>query len=209
MRELPRSPIAWTPFPELAGRWDPALLAPVAEINELMLGILRDAAAASSAPRLVTGLRELWCALDGTAQQRFARCPFLLLDAGFAAPERWERAGLEGGVMDGSSPHGYFASPSGVALLRRTLVFAWHLARANRLTARVLLGMSPECAERIAASPLKHLEALAEMSPVWIAPRWETQPAIWRQMIQAALDGQEAGLRRVQLRGLQLLAAMW
>lgn len=189
-------------------RWDGTMLGPVAEINAFMLEILRATAAADehASPRLVSGLRELWCELDAPAQQRLAHCPYLLLDAGFACRERWERLVPERGVMDGGS-RGYFASPRGVALVRRTLVFAWHLARSNRLNARVLLGMSAECAERISGSALRDLEALAELAPDWVAPRWEQQPAIWRQMMRAALDGRDAHLKQVQLRGLQLLAA--
>ena len=195
--------------PGVAGNWDGAMLVPVAEINGFMLEILCATAAVpgETSPRLVTAMRELWCGLDAGAQQRLAQCPYLLLDAGFACRERWERLALERGVMDGGGSRSYFASPQGVALVRRTLVFAWHLARSNRLTARVVLGLSAECAERIAASTLRDLEALAELAPAWVAPRWEQQPVIWRQMIQAALDGQEVPLRQVQLRGLQLLAA--
>ena len=195
--------------PGVAGHWDGTMLVPVAEINGFMLEILRATAAVpgDASSRLVSAMRELWCGLHTGAQQRLAQCPYLLLDAGFACRERWERVALERGVMDGGGPRGYFASPQGVALVRRTLVFAWHLARSNRLTARVVLGMSAECAERIAASTLKDLEALAELSPAWVAPRWAQQPAIWRQLIQAALEGQDVQLKQVQLRGLQLLAA--
>jgi hypothetical protein len=189
-------------------RWDDTMLVPVAEINTLMLEILRARAAAEdeASPRLVSGLRELWRALDAPAQQRLARCPYLLLDAGFSCRERWEWPAADRGVMDGGGARGYFASPRGVVLVRRTLVFAWHLARSNRLTARVLLGMSAGCAERVAATALRDLEALAELAPAWVAPRWEQQPAIWRQMMRAALDGRDAHLKQVQLRGLQLLA---
>jgi hypothetical protein len=222
---------------------DEAVLVPVAEINELLIEILRDTAARAPLaplaaladlapaapiahgaqrllpiplPRLVGSLHELWCSLDTPAQRRMARCPYLLLDAGFAAPERWEwasleragleRARLEGGVMDGPAPRGYFASPAGVALVRRALVFAWHLARSNRVSARMLLGMTADCAERIAATPIRDLEALAEFCPVWIAPRWEHRPAVWRQLMQAAIKGAEPALTQVRLRGVQLLA---
>jgi len=202
------------PAPAFAARWDGALLATVAEINELMLESLRQAAEPShpcptrDTPRLVAALPELWRALDALAQQRLARCPYLLLDAGFATPQRWQRDAWQSGVREGSgAARGYFAGPVGVALVRRTLVFAWHLARSHRLTARVLLGMSAECAERIGASALRDLEAVAELRPEWIAPRWEGQPHIWRQLMQAAVDGREDVLRPVQLRGLQLLAA--
>jgi hypothetical protein len=191
-------------------RWDEGMLTPVAELNELLLEILRTMATdpRPGAPRLVAELRPLWRTADDAALQRLARCPYLLLDAGFAAPERWEGMALEGAVMDGSRPRGCFASSAGIALVRHALVFARHLARSHRLTARVLLGLAPECAERIAVRSLRDLEALAEQCPPWIAPRWEAQPAVWRQMLQAAVEGPEA-LRRVQTRGLQLMAALW
>jgi hypothetical protein len=203
----------------LEGGWDPALLLPVAEINEQLLEILRaraQSAAGASAipglelrapPRLLGALEELWDALDGPARRRLAHCPYLLLDAGFAASERWERSPLGvAGVMDAAGHGGYFGGRGGVALVRRTFVLAWHLARSNRMAARILLGMSVDCAERIAACPLAQLEALAELCPAWVVPRWELQPNIWRQLIQAALAERAAPLRAVQLRGLQLLA---
>ena len=112
-------------------------------------------------------------------------------------------------VMDGGAVRGYFGGAAGVALLRRTLSLAWHVARSNPLSARMMFGMSSDCAERIGTSGLRHLEALAELSPAWMAPRWEAQPVIWRQMIQAAVGGSDAALRRVRLRGLQLMAALW
>jgi hypothetical protein len=191
------------------GRWDSALLVPVAELNLLMLEILRAAASDSprTPPRLVSGLQPMWLGLEEAAQLRLARCPYLLLDAGFAAPQRWAGLSFDSGVMDGAGQRAYFTSTAGVALVRRTLIFAWHLARSNRSSARLLLGMSAECAERIAASALKDLEALAELCPAWIVPRWEAQPAVWRQMLQAAIDGREAVLWQVQVRGVQLLAA--
>lgn len=204
-------------------RLDSGLGGPVAEINELMLQILRQAAASGSdtEPRLVGQLRSSWLTLDGNALRRMAGCPYVLLDAGFAAPDRWEAVGsaldgavgsvggIHGGVMDGGAMRGYFGGAAGTALLRRTLSLAWHVARSSPLSARMMLGMSGECAERIGASGLMRLEALAELSPAWMAPRWEAQPLIWRQMIEAAIGGSDAALRRVQLRGLQLMAALW
>jgi hypothetical protein len=202
----------------VSGAWDSALLGPVAEINEQMLECLRlmavqgasDASASAPAgvgraPRLVTLLREDWCRLDAKAQRRLSACPYLLLDAGFAQPQRWEWLGAAG-VMDETVRCGYFTGRAGVALVRRTLVLAWHLARSNRATARVILGMSALSAERIAATRLADLEGLAELAPGWIVPRWDQQPNVWRQLIGAACRGQPLLLRQAQLRGLQLLA---
>ncbi len=192
---------------ELTARWDSALLVPVIEINELMLEVLRAVAgAAGPRPMLIEAMRGQWLALDSAAQQRLARCPYLLLDAAFAAPARWEQVAFERGVMDAAGSRGCFAGRAGTALVRRTLLFAWHLARSNRLSARIILGMSPACAERIAMIALRELEALAEICPEWIAPRWAAQPVVWRQLLAAALAGQEA-FGRVQARGWQLLAA--
>jgi hypothetical protein len=108
--------------------------------------------------------------------------------------------------MDATVRCSYFAGRAGVALVRRTLVLAWHLARSNRVTARVILGMSALSAERIATARLADLEALAELAPGWIVPRWEAQPNVWRQLIAAACRGQPLLLRQAQLRGVQLLA---
>jgi hypothetical protein len=190
----------------LSGAWDAALLAPVAEINEQMLECLRHLAAhdaGASGARLVTALRAEWQRLDASAQHRLSAGPCLLLDAGFSQPQRWEVLACPG-VMEASG--GYFSGRSGVALVRRTLLLAWHLARSNRVGARVILGMSALAAERIAASRLTDLEALAERSPGWIVPRWERQPNVWRQLLSAACRGQPLLLRQAQLRGLQLLA---
>ncbi|HEY1725422.1 MAG TPA: hypothetical protein VGF89_08365 [Steroidobacteraceae bacterium] len=196
----------------MSEEWDSALLAPVTEINEQMLQQLRELAlrapgeaGAQGTPRLIAVLREQWCALGLEGRQRLAAGPCLLLDAGFAQPQRWERIG-GCAVMDAEDRGGYFRDAFGVAVVRRTLVLGWHLARANRITARVALGMSSAAAERIAACRLSDLEALAQRSPAWIAPRWEQQPIVWRQLIEAANRRQGAQLRQAQLRGLQLLA---
>jgi hypothetical protein len=193
--------------PTVSGGWDSAMLAPVAEINLQMLACLRQMALEQvhEAPRLVTLLREDWRRLDPVAQRRVSACPYLLLDAGFAQPQRWER-GSYPGVMDAALRRGYFCSSDGIALVRRTLLLAWHLARANRVTGRVILGMSAVTAERIAAARLADLEALAEQAPAWIVPRWEDQPSVWRQLIDAGCRAQPLLLRQAQLRGLQLLA---
>jgi hypothetical protein len=196
----------YCPVP-LGGAWDSELLAPVAEINEQLLECLRQMANEEipQAPRLVALLREDWKRLNAPTLRRLAGCPYLLLDAGFAQPDRWEWMG-SAAVRESTARGGYFAGTAGVGLVRRTLVLAWHLARSNRVTARVILGLSALTAERIAASRLGDLEALAERAPGWIVPRWEQQPNVWRQMLAAGCRAQPQLLRQAQLRGLQLLA---
>jgi len=195
----------------VSGIWDSALLGPVAEINEQMIEMLRSMSLRNTSiddrptPRLVGALREQWQLLDANSQRRLSSCPYLLLDGGFAQPGRWDRM-LSGGVMDSAARGSYFVDRSGIALIRSMLVLAWHLARSNRLMAGVVLGMKAAAAERMANTRLKDLEALAELAPSWIAPRWEQQPIVWHQLIGAAFCDQPRVLRQAQLRGLQLLA---
>jgi hypothetical protein len=91
--------------------------------------------------------------------------------------------------------------------IRRVLMFGWHLSRANRQLARVVLGMSPGVAMRIAALRLQDLDWLALHRPGWVRPRWEMQPRIWRHLLLAARDPDRGHLTQVSLRGLQLMAA--
>jgi hypothetical protein len=196
------------PLP-LGGAWDAALLAPVAEINQQLLEWLRSAARQSEqagTPALVSALREQWRALDSVALRRLSACPYLLVDGAFAQAGRWERVAVPQ-VMDAPARGGYFTGAAGVALIRRTLLLAWHLARSNRLMASVVLGMSAPTAELIALTRLQDLETLAELAPAWIAPRWAQQMVVWRQLMQAARVDEPLPLRQVQLRGVQLLAS--
>jgi hypothetical protein len=186
-----------------AARWDSGLLAPVTAINRQLLELLCE-----PAPSQRTALSALCCGLTPEARSRLARCPYVLLDAGFAAPEHWPPAGRQpGAVREPGAPGSYFSSAKGVALVRRTLVFAWHLARSNPYSARILLGMAAPCAPCVAASRLEDLEELAEQGPAWVAPRWEAQLQVWQQLVRAAGTGPVSQLRQAQLRGLQLLAA--
>jgi hypothetical protein len=198
--------------------WNQALLAPIIEINERMLERLHAHACARLAVHerqgeagetveLVQELLPEWCALDTAAQRRLAQCPYLLLDAGFADSARWQpAAGLA--VHEAAAlrrePDRFVADQTWVALRRRTLLLGWHLARAQPLAARVLLGMSSASAECIAARRLTDLEELAEGAGR-MAPRWERQPQVWRQLLRASHAAGEE-LRWTQLRGLQLLA---
>jgi hypothetical protein len=201
------------PQPLPVGSWDDAQLAPIAEVNEQTLQILRTMATeprgeghCRALPRLVSTLREDWRRLDVKGQRRLSGCPYLLLDAQFSQSACWDQV-LFAGVKDAPPRSGgYFTGRAGVALIRRSLLLAWHLARSNRLMATITLGLTPAVAERIAASRLNDLEAIAERTPPWIVPRWENRPAVWQQLMTAARSPHPLALRQAQLRGLQLLA---
>lgn len=197
--------------------WNEELLLPLAEINELLLGVLRTRALSPrpAVPPLVAALRDLWRDLDDAALARLARCPYLLLDAGFGSPACWTEA-VRASISDreesapaAASAGGYFDDREGMCMVGHALVFARYLARSHRADARMIIALHPQCADLLANRSLRELEQLAATAPAWIQPRWAAQPLIWRQMLEAAISAPPEGLQRVRERGLQLLAALW
>ena len=179
--------------------WDGGILEPLAELNLEVLDALAGTAAQ---------LRWPWRVLGEPARQRLAHSPFLLVDAAFARPELWAalpRVGVHEGLPSSAVPAQ--RGPLPTPLLRRVLLFAWHLARANRLAARIALGMSAPCAGLVAACRFADLEALAERRPSWIRPRWDDRPDVWQAWLAAAAEESPRALESLQLWGLQMLAA--
>jgi len=181
-----------------AGHTEP-LPNPLAELNAEILEVL--AGSHSS-------LQWQWRALGEAARVRLAQCPFLLADAGFSRPRLW--SGLAGAGVHEAPPPVHANGQRCLLptpLLRRVLLFAWHLARANPTGARIALGMCEACLRMVAASRFADLEALAERRPAWIRVRWDDRPEIWRAWLTAAAQESAAEFERLQLWGLQMLAA--
>jgi hypothetical protein len=190
------------------GSWDPAVLEPLAEINERVLEVLgvaggqRQPYTSSLSPLLAAE----WRSLDAAGRTRLAASPYLLLDCRFASQELWSIP-VHAGVRDAGGAGRSFAGALGAATLRQAMLVAWHWSRANPMTAQIALGLSDSCARLIAGTRLRELEARAELCPDWIRPRWENRPEIWRQLLSAAATSRPLMLRQMHLRGLQLLAA--
>ncbi len=192
----------------LSCSWDASLLAPMSELNAEILESLFGAASGTSAAGNGASLRWRWQALGEPARLRLARCPYLLLDAGFSTAETWaglRRAGVHEVAPASALPEGraLFAA----SLIRRVLHFAWHLARSNAPGARIALGMSLDCVAVVARCRLVDLEALAEHRPAWIRPRWAERPGLWQAWLESAALDSPRTLERLELWGLQALAA--
>jgi hypothetical protein len=192
----------------LAAAWDASLQQQVTELNGRLLARLVALAVRGGATQwpILAQLRSEWRQLSPPALQRLACCPYLLLDAGFAAPARW-RAVLADRVQDAGAPPGQRDWLVSGELARRSLLLAWHLARSNPLAACIALGMHADCTGLIAAGSLQQLELIANHRPGWVRARWDQRVDIWRQLLQAASGEPTGRLRQLQLRGLQLMAA--
>jgi hypothetical protein len=184
----------------------------LAELNEQCLELLCEQAASGGGrpwPALLAQLEPLWRALDAGARRRAARCPFLLLDAGFTRASHRLRPG-ELSVRDRDwvpQAGAFFTVARTVPVTRLVLAYAWHLARSEGAAARLFLGMSPACAARLASCTLRQMIHLAENAPSLLKPRWPGRVLVWRELLVAATGGDGAGMERFRIRGLQLLAA--
>lgn len=194
-----------------AGQWlaDGSLDA-VVEINQQCLDFLAAMARTgpASCPALFAGPCAVWFEMPGVLRNRLAASPYLLVDAGFDDEPRWR--GLAPCMVQDAQAQladPVFVGPGAGDFIRRVLVFGWHLARANRQFARVVLGMSPACADRIGRLRLQDLDWLAQFRPGWVRPRWERQPRVWQHLLLAAREPDADLLAQVSLRGLQLMAA--
>src|SRR5690606_37097822 len=166
------------------------------------------ATGAPQGPAMLAAQAALWTSLPERARQRLADSPWLLVDAGFDDLPRWRS--LEQRMVQ-DLPATY-AEPAFVGngvgdFISQVLMLGWHLARADPQLARLVLGMSAACAERVGQLRLHDLYWLALHRPGWVRPRWERQPRVWRQLLLAASSPGSSPLTRVGLRGLQLMAA--
>lgn len=159
-------------------------------------------------PAMLATQAALWAALPDRARQRLADSPCLLVDAGFDDLSRW-RSLEQCMVQDLPAQYAQpaFAGDGVGSFISQVLMLGWHLARSNPQLARIVLGMSAACAERIGQLRLQDLYWLALHRPGWVRPRWERQPQVWRQLLLAARSPAASPLTRVGLRSLQLMAA--
>jgi hypothetical protein len=196
---------------DLAGGWlHPQTLESLVELNELCLGLFAEQAAVRCAQPslLLRQVGELWRVLDIAARRRAAACPYLLVDAGFADPQRWRQPAPLGVGDTGEAAYStFFTVPGTTEVARLVFTYAWHLARAHGAAARLLLGMSAPCAALIGHLSLRQLHSLAETHHAWLKPRWPARVQVWRELLLAAASGEAPVLERARLHGLTLLAA--
>jgi hypothetical protein len=197
----------WSAQPWLGG----ATLSVLAELNEQCLSLLVEEAGTQCralAHPLLRDLAQLWAKLDAKAVKRAAACPYLLMDAGFADPQRWMWVrGHQVLERERGPTVPFFTVPQAGTVMRTLLTYGWHLAQNRQSAARLLLGMSPQCVDLVRACSLSQVGELAGQHPAWLQPRWPYHVRIWREFLSAAIAGEGRSLQQARLRGLQILAA--
>ena len=201
------------------------MLEALAEVNHRCLGLLAEQALVLGSQDLGTqvpgghaagaqvqpALRqvgELWRALDERSRWQAAACPFLLVDACFGEPQRWQWLGGSRVTEGACAPYSsFFTVPQAAAVARTVFVYAWSLVVNNSAGARLVLGIHPHCASLLGACTVSQVHELAERGCGWLRPRWLERVRLWRQMLVAVAEDDVAALERARMQGLQMLAA--
>ncbi|MDE2451410.1 MAG: hypothetical protein KGO22_20700 [Gammaproteobacteria bacterium] len=196
------------------------MLEALAEVNHRCLGLLAEQALVLGTQGLGTqalgthaqpALRqvgELWRALDERSRWQAAACPYLLVDAFFGEPQRWQwLSGSRVGEAQGAPYASFFTVPQTAAVARTVFVYAWSLVTNHSAGARLILGIHPHCASLLGGCTVSQVHELAERGSGWLRPRWLKRVRLWRQMLVAAAEDDVATLERSRMQGLQLLAA--
>ena len=143
--------------------------------------------------------------LSAAQKAAAANCPYALFDLGFRDDGHW-RARFGGGVswsVADAAP----VNADTLEFVRLALFFAWHVASAGKVAAQLLLGMHEGTLDAFRAAPLDSLPSLAATEAIHLAARWNDCPVFWGALADAAARPNAAGLRKIQLYGLQLAAA--
>jgi len=185
------------------------MLEALAEVNHTCLGLLAEQAFAP-APQAEQALRqvgELWRALDERSRWQAAACPYLLVDACFGEPQRWQW--LSGPRLNDAARAPYasfFTVPRTAAVARTVFVYAWSMVVNHSEGAPTVLGIHPYCASVLGACSVTQVHELAERGCAWLRPRWLKRMRLWLQMLVAAAEDDVATLERSRMQGLQMLA---
>jgi len=181
----------------------------LADVNHRCLALMAEQALASGphGPPALRQVGELWRALDERSQRQAAACPYLLVDACFADPQRWRW--LSGSRVADTSAAGasFFTVPQAVAVARTVFVYAWSLVVSHPDGALVVLGIHPQCASLLGACTVPQVHELAERGAGWLRPRWLKRMWLWRKMLVAAAEDDVAALERARMQGVQISAA--
>lgn len=197
-------PVPTSEHAETFSQW----LEPIYDLNRRMLALLGERCRPGTeqlgfhvATPVGLALREA----QSSDRQQLARCPFLLLNAGFREPGKWQCASSHETEFSMDAALKSASHTPVLALARGTCLVAWYLIRTNPVAARLVLGVSPESAVLIARSGLTNLQETAARLVLhqWITPRWHDRPDVWRRLIRLA----RTSATSVGVHGLQLLLA--
>jgi hypothetical protein len=196
----------------------PSLLSRIQRLNLEYLQLLLDTQMQSPcahADCLPQGLLQSLRKLLPEALQMVAAAPYALYSLGFEDQEFW-LAMLGASPSDGNAPSSSMHVADEVAtgcrvtrhaaFAETVIFFAWHLAVANPLAARMTCGLPEAVCESLQSASLGRLQSVMRACPWVLMPRWPGNPRFWPDLVKFAASGDLQPVRHTQLLGHQLIA---
>jgi hypothetical protein len=188
----------------------------VHRFNERCIELLC-AVASSSTPGTAPAVaenREHWITLDLEARGRFAKMPFVIVDAHFKNADWWRRVARSaadpslneraGENLESNSANG-LPHDASKNLMHEAIMFAWQLVSSDRTTAIMAFGMLASVTEIIGELTPKDIREIATREHSAIAIRWADDVQLWRELLVAANAGDDNRLAALHLQVKLLL----
>ena len=89
--------------------------------------------------------------------------------------------------------------------MQEIAMFAWQTARWDRTVAQLSLGMTASVVEVIAALTPKQVREISDRESQVIEVRWSNDPPLWRDLLLAAVAGNDEKMAELRLHAKLLL----
>ena len=168
-------------------------LEPIYDLNRRMLALMAEPIRESRTHdgfHMGMPLGQVLRETDPSTRQQLALCPFLLLDASFGDAAKWKPSEAVEDYAE-AAPSQADCATRVITLARATCLLSWYLLRTDPVAARLVLGVSHECAAVIAQTGLADLQHVATrlVQHRWFKPRWHDRPDAWQRLIRLARTG--------------------
>jgi hypothetical protein len=149
--------------------------------------------------------------MSPAARTSLTALPYTLYSLGFEDEKLWRSLAEPATLATSLSMGERYAQPHRASLQASlcevALLFAWHVATASPLAARLIYAMQDSVVQRFTAAPLWYVRRLAVHHASLLLPRWPTNPGFWPDLVSFAIEGDQQRLATVKVLGTQLIAA--
>ncbi len=185
------------------------LLSSLNQLNRRFLDLAAGCGAICGSQWSLSAPAELARRIAGLSEERrtaLSQCPYALFDIRFCDDAHWQ-------ISLQSAPHWRVAdlpaqNPQIAEFLQLALFYCWHLAQTQPLSAPLILGMAERTARDLGRVTLDRLPALIGLQRHHLSLRWANSRSYWYALTSPASLPGSVNLRRAQLFGLQIAAAV-
>ncbi len=189
-----------------ARRSQSTLLSDLHGLNRQFLSLLLSDDQPETTAGLDECIRATLGSLNNMALERLATCPYSLFDVRFGHAAIWrEELAQDTPVTTPSQP--IAVSPTAGAFVIATLLYTRQICQHHDDMARLLLGMTEETVQLLAAQPLGKLTNCAFSGRPALTARLHNHPHFWPDLIDFVRDGTRERSLAAHTLGMQHSAA--